>query len=336
MSTGQTSWRKALAAGMAVLAGICLSTSAWGAEIRNVTAKQRYPWNGLVDIRCTASGIEDGVSWLLVAEAVEPDSGAVHELSHFWVVRDGTNSTDRAVRADGEYELLWDAQADLGEVVCSNMVVQVAFDERPMARLWEGGPYWADRNVGAEEPWEYGYHFWWGDAVGYTWENDQWVASDGSSSGFSFVGTNVPTVKMSNSKLLNEGWITSDNVLAPEHDPAQAQWGRGWRMPTGQELSDLREKCDRTWVTTNGVKGVLICGRDEYASASIFIPAAGWGNKATWDRAGLYGYLLARDPLTDGTARSWRIIFREGQFTLDQYYDRFLGSSCRPVQGGAE
>ena len=23
-------------------------------------------------------------------------------------------------------------------------------------QLWEGGPYWADRNVGADEPWEPG------------------------------------------------------------------------------------------------------------------------------------------------------------------------------------
>ena len=35
-------------------------------------------------------------------------------------------------------------------------------------RLWEGGPLWADRNVGADEPWEPGYYFWWGDTVGYT------------------------------------------------------------------------------------------------------------------------------------------------------------------------
>ena len=30
--------------------------------------------------------------------------------------------------------------------------------------LWEGGPYWADRNIGAERPEDYGYYFWWGEA----------------------------------------------------------------------------------------------------------------------------------------------------------------------------
>ena len=336
MSTGQASWRKALAAGMAVTAGVFLAGVARGAEIQNVTAKQRYPWNGLVDIRCTVSGIEEGASRLLVVEAVEPGSGDVRDLSHFWVVRNGTNSTDRAVRADGEYELVWDARADLGEVVCSNMVVQVTFDEHPMVQLWEGGPYWADRNVGADEPWEYGYHFWWGDSVGYTWDGAQWVASDGSSSGFAFATNTVPTFKVSTAKLLSRGWITTNNVLAPEHDAAQTQWGRGWRMPTGQELSDLREQCDRTWTTTNGVQGYVVRGRGDFASASIFLPAAGWGNGAVWDRAETYGYLLSSDPMTDGTTRSYRIIFRSGQFSFDRYYDRFLGLSCRPVRGGAE
>ena len=60
-------------------------------------------------------------------------------------------------------------------------------------QLWEGGPYWADRNIGAENPWDYGYYFWWGDTVGYKFENGVWMASDGSSQNFSFDETNTPT-----------------------------------------------------------------------------------------------------------------------------------------------
>ncbi|MBP5787234.1 MAG: hypothetical protein J6Y19_05425 [Kiritimatiellae bacterium] len=332
MSTGQASWRKALAAGMAVAAWVFLAGSAGGAEVRNVTAKQRYPWNGLVDIRCTVTGIEDGVIWPLTLSAEEPDSGAVHELSHFRVVREGTNSSDRAVRANGEYELLWDARADLGEVVCSNMVVRVAFDAHPMVQLWEDGPYWADRNIGAEEPWEYGYYFWWGDTVGYKWEDEQWVASDGSAVGFVF--ENAPTWGLSVEKLRSQGWTTTNNVLAPEHDAAHVQWGGEWRMPTEQELRDLCDKCDRTWVTTNGVKGYVVRGRDDYASASIFLPAAGWGDKAILDRVGQYGHLWASDPRTDN--RSWRLNYRSGQFFMDYHYDRHVGTSFRPIRGSAE
>ena len=30
-------------------------------------------------------------------------------------------------------------------------------------QLWEGGPYWATTNIGAEKPEDSGYYFWWGD-----------------------------------------------------------------------------------------------------------------------------------------------------------------------------
>ena len=92
-------------------------------------------------------------------------------------------------------------------------------------QLWEGGPYWATTNIGAEEPEDYGYYFWCGDTVGYKWENEQWVASDGSASGFSFSSGNaqIQTYDKDVATLRSEGWITADGVLAPEphHVPAQ-------------------------------------------------------------------------------------------------------------------
>ena len=59
-------------------------------------------------------------------------------------------------------------------------------------QLWEDGPYWADRNIGADEPWEPGLHFWWGDTVGYKRENNAWAANDGSSTNFSFANAEGP------------------------------------------------------------------------------------------------------------------------------------------------
>ncbi len=68
-------------------------------------------------------------------------------------------------------------------------------------QLWENGPYWAETNIGAEKPEDYGYYFWWGDTVGYKREGNAWVASAkpskelyaGSSSNFSFEIENLPT-----------------------------------------------------------------------------------------------------------------------------------------------
>ena len=178
------------------------------------------------------------------------------------------------------------------------MAFSVLADAHNKVQLWKDGPYWADTNIGAEKPWEYGYYFWWGDTVGYKRVNDAWVASDGSSSNFSF-GANMPTCNRTVATLLSEGWITADKILAPEHDAAHVQWGGGWRMPTCQELNDLKSKCDWTWATTNGVNGYIVRGRDDYSSASIFLPCGGLGNGISLYDAGSFGEYWSSVPRSD-------------------------------------
>ena len=96
--------------------------------------------------------------------------------------------------------------------------------------------------------------------------------------------------------MRGEGWLTAADVLAPEHDAAQVQWGDGWRMPTHSELVAL-SFCNWTWTTVNGVSGYVIVGRDAYASNSIFLPCNGasvgvgssvplWDPDCYYDRAG--------------------------------------------------
>ena len=50
--------------------------------VTNVVAKQRYPWNGLVDITCKVSGIEGKRKF--VVSAVMPDSGKITTLNNFF------------------------------------------------------------------------------------------------------------------------------------------------------------------------------------------------------------------------------------------------------------
>lgn len=319
----------------ATLASLLLPLSALAdVSVDNVTAKQRYPWNGLVDITCVVSGIDGMTNGLKFAvAAVVPDSGDFHSVSHFWVVRGETNSTDRLCSTNGAYKLLWDAHADLGEAVYSNMIVRVtAIDRHGEVQLWAGGPYWAEMNVGAEEPWEYGYYFWWGDTVGYKRVGSAWVASDGSSSNFSFGSSNTPTFAKSDSTLQSEGWITAAGVLASAHDAAHVHWGGNWRMPTDQELRDLcYNKCDWTWTTTNGVSGYVVRGRGDYASASIFLPAAGIGYGTSLYIAGSDGHYWSSVPLSD-YGSSWSLYFYSGYHDVNDNY-RYYGRSVRPVQG---
>ena len=198
-------------------------------------------------------------------------------------------------------------------------------------QLWEGGPYWATTNIGAEKPEDSGYYFWWGDTVGYKRENNKWVASDGSNSNFIFTEGNTPTHEKSISTLKNEGWITSDGVLAPEHDAATVHWGNGWRMPTKDELSALNNYCDWMWITLDGVKGYLIKGRGAYASNSIFLPAAGDGRDTSLNGSGSSGYYWSSVPYSDDY-NAWLLYFYSNYRSTDDFR-RHYGRPVRPVLG---
>ncbi|MBE6397872.1 MAG: hypothetical protein E7046_12795 [Lentisphaerae bacterium] len=201
-------------------------------------------------------------------------------------------------------------------------------------QLWNGGPYWATTNIGAEKPEDYGYYFWWGDTVGYKWENQKWVASDGSSSNFSFSSSNTPTYNKDVSTLQSEGWITAERVLAPEHDAAHVHWGGDWRMPTCQEIIDLNNNCDWTWTTQNGVNGYVVRGRGDYSANSIFLPCAGFGNGTSLDYAGSRGYSLSSVPYSDyydDSYAQYLYFYSSGRGTGSN--SRYYGQSVRPVQG---
>ena len=110
-------------------------------------------------------------------------------------------------------------------------------------------------------------------------------------------------------------------------------------MPTDQELSDLCDKCDWKWTTKCGVSGYVVRGRGGYASASIFLPAAGEGIESdvlesnvigSDDKGGYYwasvpGYYNA----------GWCIDFDKTGFYPDTD-SRYHGYPVRPVQGFAE
>lgn len=241
---------------------------------------------------------------------------------------------------DGYKFLGWFTAAEGGvaitpeTVVTADMMIYARwelFDIHEKVQLWEGSPYWATTNIGAENPEDYGYYFWWGDTVGYKRENEKWVASDGSSSNFSFSSLNTPTYK-NVATLQSEGWITPDGVLAPEHDAAHVHWGGDWRMPTTQELDDLNSKCDWTWTTMNGVDGYVVRGRGEYASNSIFLPYVGGGYGTSLGNAGAGGGYWSSVP-DSGYKRAWDLYFDSGTHnTYDNSY-RYNGQSVRPLQG---
>ncbi len=232
------------------------------------------------------------------------------------------------------------AAIGIGVKSCVDSATQSSFvsavrrnHEQGKVQLWEGGPYWATKNIGAEKPEDSGLYFWWGNTVGYRREGDAWVASDGSSRNFKF--DDVPTFGKDNATLRREGWTTAAGILAPAYDAAHVHWGGDWRMPTKQELDDLGSKCDWTWTTRNGVSGYLVRGQGAYVDASIFLPAAGYGYGASLGFAGSCGCYWSSVPDEGGSSNAWGLGFSSGDHDADYDY-RDNGRSVRPVQGFAK
>ena len=197
--------------------------------------------------------------------------------------------------------------------------------EHKGVQLWKDGPYWAETNIGAKNPEDFGYYFWWGDTIGYERENDKWVSTHKFESNFSFNESNTPTYGKDIESLFSSGWITSSGVLAPEHDAAQVKWGSNWRMPTSDDLTELVSNCTWTMTTKNGVEGFVINGVGAYSGASIFLPSAGWGDDTQYrEYSGRY---LASNPSSVDAGDTWVL----ADSTTINFSSRYLGCTIRPV-----
>ena len=214
-------------------------------------------------------------------------------------------------------------------------------------QLWENGPYWAECNVGATKPEEYGYYFWWGDTVGYTrsggtWTDDwyysgvTWVSSAGTRMGSSpFDYSTCPTYDKGNSTLQSQGYIDSTGNLVAKYDAATAHLGAPWRMPTDAEFSALISNCTTTWTTRNGVYGRLVTGKGAYASKSIFLPAAGFDDDSILLGPGSLGYYWSSTSTSNDPGYAWGLLFNSGYFRRYDGY-RYHGQSVRPLRGFAK
>jgi hypothetical protein len=100
------------------------------------------------------------------------------------------------------------------------------------------------------------------------------------------------------------------------------------------ELSALVSNCDWTWTTQNGVYGYIGRGRGDYASASIFLPAAGFGVGTSLNHAGSDGVYWSSVPGSDSYL-SWSLYFFSGSHDTSYSY-RDYGQSVRPVLGFTE
>ena len=184
---------------------------------------------------------------------------------------------------------------------------------------------WASFNLGATAPEQYGDYYAWGETStkkNYDWSTYKW--GNGSKN-----------------KLTKYNQRDKKTVLEPEDDVVHVKFGGLWRMPTDEELEELRDKCTWTATTQKGVSGYKVTGPN---GNSIFLPAAGyksgayplndgywgyyWSSTLTdydWDFASQMYFYFEDDP----DAGLYLDVGFEGEFEAE--VGRYLGRSIRPV-----
>ena len=213
-------------------AGACLLLAAGGVQAEpSVTineVKSVQPWDkakGTITVNYTLGGVDAATDY-----KVAFDITAGGQIAS--VTNDAAKLTDGAATKEINTVEIFGKQ-----VVDTKAKVKVSLIAiKPKAKggfqLWEGGPIWAETNLGDAEqgvPAEYG--------ALYKFDN-----------------------------ATNE----------------VAKLGDGWRLPTRTEFDALISNCGKgEWTNHNGVYGCLFKGTGDYASKSIFLPAAGFGEDAS-------------------------------------------------------
>ena len=207
-------------------------------------------------------------------------------------------------------------------------------------QLWEGGPIWAECNVGAENPEDPGYYFWWGDTVGYVYDtvNKRWVSSQDGTTTIQF-NQNDPvankTYKQDPTQLKQNSWIGEDGNLLLANDAARVKLGGDWRMPTFSEINDLSTRCYAVKTTQNGVNGYLIKGKEEtYSSRSIFFPVTGHGVGSTIGQAADQGRFWSSTPNESSNVYAKYLCadYKNSAFAVYTNIDRPCGLTIRAVR----
>lgn len=141
------------------------------------------------------------------------------------------------------------------------------------------GTLWANCNIGANKPEEYGYYFAWGETSpkeNYNWGTYKWMNTDQSS--WSQINKYTLNDNQTRGCWYDEGIFIGDGKeeLDTSDDAATINWGSSWCMPTSwQQYELINDKYTGIeWTTINGVKGCKITSLKN--GNFIFLPASGY------------------------------------------------------------
>lgn len=170
------------------------------------------------------------------------------------------------------------------------------------------GTKWANCNVGATKPEEYGGHYAWGET-----EEKEVYSQD-------------TYMYYKNDEYVNIG----SDISGTEYDVAHVKWGGNWVMPTLDDIKEFLDNCTSEWTTLNGVNGMKFTSKIN--GNSIFLPAAGYRWNEEFDYVGTDGFYWSSTRTPDGSYSAYNLYFFSG---LALWYNngtyRGYGQSVRPV-----
>lgn len=182
------------------------------------------------------------------------------------------------------------------------------------------GLLWAECNVGATIPEEYGDYYAWGETA--TKSTYNWIT---------YAYGNDPnqlTKYCSNADYGHNGFTDNLTTLQPGDDAATVNMGNGARTPTADEWRELENNTTSTWTTLNGVYGRKLMASN---GKSIFLPAAGYRLDDELYVAGRYGGYWSSSLDAGNPCRAWLFYFHSSEQFMN-YYNRCRGLPVRAVR----
>lgn len=182
------------------------------------------------------------------------------------------------------------------------------------------GTKWANMNVGASRPEEYGTYFAWGETSAkssYSWDNymcPEMTCGKPGDPVFDLVGDIA-------------------DIAGTKFDAAKMNWGASWNMPTAKQVEELASNCYSSLVTINGVQCRKLTSRIN--GNEIIFPLAGarWFEDFAYE--GSLCYYWASTLRQGGYVSPGRLIVEDDRhgwgWSMGGENDRFCGFPIRPV-----
>ena len=188
---------------------------------------------------------------------------------------------------------------------------------------------WATCNIGAEKPEEFGNYYSWAEVepkTSYTLTNYKFYMSGNSNNDVKF---SKYSFDESNKKSFYNHYDQTN--LFNDDDVACVKWGGNWRMPTKEEMDELRNNCSWTWIILNGVTGYKVTSmKSGYKDRYIFLPAAGYRDITNDNNVGSAGYYWSCSLRSGIYNCACNLYLSPGYWENDITY-RYRGLTVRPV-----